>query len=155
VASGTRTAVRATNSSYVHRLESADDGALLVSAHGVVCRVARPGQQQGPPLPRIRISNGVLFLGDGATLALAGGNEVRLVNLLTGAERTLQTLLPPGAGEIEHLAASADGKTIAAAKCSQGLDKADRLVVWSLPDGKPRVLPLRGKYLQRLALSPD
>jgi WD40 repeat protein len=96
------------------------------------------------------------FLGDGKTLVLLHQDHIRLVDLLLGTE---QRLLFPRSLTGQILKASLRSTVLACSGSSSVRDEdrfwRDQVLLWTLPEKTPRVIPLHGEDIDLLALSDD
>jgi WD40 repeat protein len=140
----------------IRRLAVDTTGICLVATSNTVHRLGGQGpgkdDQTAPPEgPRL---GG--FLGDGKTLVLLHRDHIRLVDLLRGSEQRLPVRR---SRPLTRLATSLRS-TVLACSVSSEVRKDDRfgtdqVLLWTLPEKTPRVIPLHGEDIDALALSDD
>jgi WD40 repeat protein len=141
----------------VRRLAVDTTGICLVATSNTVHRLSGQGagrdDQTAPPEgPGL---GG--FLGDGKTLVLLHQDHLRLVDLLLGTGQTL----PVRRSQFvrTHLVTSLRSTVLACSGSSKVREDdrfgADQVLLWTLPEKTPRVIPLHGEDIDSLALSDD
>ncbi len=93
--------------------------------------------------------NAVVFFPDGAAVASAGGAEVRVWDPATGACVAVLKTEVDASHNVQSLACSPDGKTLAAG------DKDGRIVLWDPATGAIRRTIKAPNWVNALAFSPD
>jgi WD40 repeat protein len=140
----------------IRRLAVDTTGVCLVATHDTVRRLSGqgPGKDDQTVPPEGPGFGG--FLGDGKTLVLLRRDHIRLVDLLLGTEQRLPVRRPRLG---THLATSLRSTVLACSVSSavreDDLLGTDQVLVWTLPEKTPRVIPLHGEDIDLLALSDD
>jgi WD40 repeat protein len=132
----------------------APDGKVLASTGRFPNGVCLWDAASGRPLQRIhvpRFARSLAFSPDGNWLVVGSG-VVSLLDVATGKE--LRRFKGPGGGQLEVVAFSSDGRTLAATEFQPQGDKA-RVVLWDAVTGKElRRLPWHAEEVTTLAFSP-
>jgi tetratricopeptide (TPR) repeat protein len=140
----------------VTRIAVDTTGVCLVATYNTVRRLSGQGPGKDDRADWLEGPPPVAFLGDGKTLALPEREHIRLVDLLTGTEQRL-----PVRRSVRNrpLVTSLQGTVLASSGSSAAREAdrswSDQVLLWALPEKTPRVIPLRGEDVERLALSHD